>query len=72
MVPSVVVDSRSTTTYTIVVAIALVVALAAAASFMVLSDPEDPASAPVLPWQWSPVLAWLSVHLLLNVLKILE
>ena len=68
----VVVDLRSTITYTIVIAIMLVVVLAAAAGFMVPSNPKDPASTPVLPWQWSPILAWLAVHLLLNVLKILE
>ncbi|GAB3617402.1 hypothetical protein GCM10027416_19590 [Okibacterium endophyticum] len=81
-------DLRATISYTIVVAVALVVLLAVATGFMApdvsvtptISTPT-PTTAPapaatagdsVLHWGWTPALAWLALHLVLNVLKILE
>lgn len=81
-------DLRATISYTIVVAVALVVLLAVAAGFVdpgaaVISPSPTPAPTtgqtpvatagePVLHWGWTPALAWLALHLVLNVLKILE
>lgn len=69
---TVVADLRATISYTIVVAVVLVVALAVATGFMTPSNPKMPSSSLVLPWGWTPILAWLACHLILNVLKILE
>lgn len=81
-------DLRATISYTIVVAVALVLLLAIATGFMapgVSVAPTIPTPAPttapapasavgesVLHWGWTPALAWLALHLVLNVLKILE
>ena len=81
-------DLRATISYTIIVAVALVVLLAVATGFMTSGQaftPPTPIPTPsatpapaavagtsVLPWEWTPALAWLAVHLVLNVLKILE
>lgn len=85
---TVITDLRATISYTIIVAVALVVLLAVATGFMTsgeviapasptptpsaISTPADAAGTSMLQWGWTPVLAWLAVHLVLNVLKILE
>jgi hypothetical protein len=65
-------DLRATVTYTIAVAVALVFALVATTLTMVHADPTDAKSQLVVHWGWTPVLVWLGVHLLLNLMKILE
>lgn len=65
-------DLRATISYTIVVAILLVVALSVASGFLVSSNSKVLGSPQILPWGWTPVLAWLTTHLMLNVFKILE
>jgi hypothetical protein len=77
-------DLRATITYTILVAVSLVVLLAVCAGLLITpaapavlplplpwTSPSAPASA-FLPWPWTVPLAWLGVHLILNLLKILE
>jgi hypothetical protein len=59
----VVADLRANVTYSALVAITLAIVLVAAAA--------SGESAKGLPWWWAPVLAWLFVHLGLNLMTIL-